>query len=120
MDDFSKIAIKFALAVAHEEGFYVTGSIPARAHNPGDLKLGDKGFGLLGEGITVFQTDDDGFDALLNQIRLMLGGKSHIYTLDMTMLQVGVKYSGDDNWGVNVASIMGVSPETTLLQLSQM
>jgi len=32
---------KLAEAIAHEEGFYVEGSLPQRNHNPGDLRHGN-------------------------------------------------------------------------------
>lgn len=32
---------KLAEAIAHEEGFYVQGSLPQRNHNPGDLRHGN-------------------------------------------------------------------------------
>lgn len=108
-----------AQAIARQEGFYVAGSIPQRACNPGDLALGDQGYGLLGEGITVFPSVQVGWNALLREVNLMLTGKSHAYTLDMTLAEVGLKYSGGDpNWGKNVAEILGVSETITLAQLA--
>lgn len=109
------IAARFAASIAKAEGFYVKGSIPYHANNPGDLKLGDLGYGLLGEGITVFQTTDMGWDALNHQVKGMLSGLSKYYHPFMTLAETGMKYSGDPNWAKNVAASLGI-PETMTLQ----
>lgn len=108
-----------AEAWAREEGFYVAGSIPQRANNPGDLELGDIGFGKLGEGVTVFDSAAAGWNALYAQIARMLTGKSHVYALDMTLAQVGLEYSGGDpNWSKNVAALLKVPETITLAELA--
>lgn len=109
---------RVAAAIARAEGFYVAGSISQRANNPGDLELGDLGHGKLGEGITVFADVDDGWDALYHQVRGMLDGRSHVYTQKMTLAEVGMKYSGDPNWAVNVAAGLDVPTTITLERLA--
>jgi hypothetical protein len=112
----------FANAVAHEEGFFVEGSIPQRANNPGDLGNGDIGNGVIqtegpnGVGITIYTTAEDGWNALLNKVARMLNGSSEVYLLSMTIQQVGSKYSGSATWGENVAKMLGVTPQTTLAE----
>jgi len=101
------------MAIANAEGFNVSGSIPQRANNPGDLVLGDIGYGTLGSGgITVFPSIDAGWAALANQINLIASGQSTAgYSPTMTIEQVGAIYSGDStgNWANNVAAYLGVS-----------
>jgi len=114
----------FATAVAHEEGFYVAGSVPQRANNPCDLSDdGDVGCGLIrtsgpeGTGITIYPNVEAGWQAAYKKFARMLNGASQVYTLDMTIEEVGMKYSGDANWGKNVAARLSVSPDTTLATL---
>lgn len=115
---------RFAEAIAHAEGFYQAGSLPQRCHNPGDLAIGDRGFGTaLSTGIgaaniTIFDTDASGWLYLNNQVRRMLNGSSRVYSLSMSLLQVGLIYAVDEQWGRNVAAKLGVPPETTLGELA--
>jgi hypothetical protein len=113
---------QFATAIAKEEGFYIEGSIPQRARNPGDLGNGDIGNGVIqtegpnGVGITIYSTVEDGWNALLNKVARMLNGSSEVYTLGMTIVEVGLKWSGNPQWGINVAAMLHVDPSTTLAQ----
>jgi hypothetical protein len=113
----------FATAVAHEEGFYVAGSVPQRANNPCDLTDdGDVGCGVIhtsgpeGAGITIYPNVEAGWQAAYKKFGRMLNGASHVYTLDMTISDVGMKYSGNATWGVNVAARLGVPPTMTLAE----
>ena len=121
-----ELILKFSRAIAKEEGFYVPNSVPQRAHNPGDLTDdGDVGFGVIetqgahGAKITVYATDDDGWRALYRKVRRMLSGASHTYTLDMTIMEVAIKYSGDPVWARNVAAALSVDTRTTLAEIAQ-
>lgn len=108
-----------ALAIARAEGFDVEGSIPQRANNPGDLRIGDRGLGMLGEGITIFPTVEDGWDALDHQCGRILSGKSPYYRPQMTLAEMGMTYSGgDQDWAKNVAAILGVPESITLAELA--
>lgn len=120
-----ELILKFSRAIAKEEGFYVPNSAPQRAHNPGDLTDdGNVGFGTIetkgpnGAKITIYGSDDDGWRALHRKVRRMLSGASSTYTLDMTILQVAMKYSGDPVWARNVAAALGVQTETTLAEIA--
>ena len=109
---------KIAKAIAKAEGFYVQGSLPQRAHNPGDIEEGDKGYGLI-NGKTVFASDSQGWQALYNQVQAILDGKSAYYFPSMTIAQIGNIYSGGDpNWGQNVADELGVDIDTPIGQVS--
>jgi hypothetical protein len=117
---------KLSVAIADEEGFYVTGSVPARANNPGDLSDDkDIGNGVIhtagpaGASITIYSNPADGWAALERKVRRMLSGASLVYLLSMSIEEVGMKWSEDSNWGKNVAAKLGVSPDTTLEQLVQ-
>jgi hypothetical protein len=119
------LVVKFSEAIAKAEGFYVPNSVPARAHNPGDLTDdGDVGLGFIqtagsfGAKITVYATDADGWTALYKKVRRMLNGASKVYTLDMTLMEVAIKYSGDAAWATNVAKDLGVDTRTSLAQLA--
>jgi hypothetical protein len=113
----------FAQAIATAEGFYKPGSIPQRAHNPGNLVIpgwtGDK---LGSEGISVFGDDGQGWARLYSQLNLIVTGRTRAgYTLDMTIAEMGAKWApgGAANitgaWANNVARVLGV-PVTTRLR----
>lgn len=111
-------------AFAYSEGFGKPNALPTRCHNPGDLSDdGDIGFGTaLSTGIgatniTIYGSDDQGWDALRKKVRRMLEGRSRVYFLSMTIEEVGMKYSCDSKWGVNTASRLGVPNTTTLAEL---
>ena len=121
-DDFVQ---KFAEAVARAEGFYVADSVPARAHNPGDLTDdGDIGHGVIqtsgpaGAAITIYATDEAGWNALRRKLWRMLNGASRIYTLDLTLMEMAIRYSGSADWAFNVAKALGVDTRMTLAELA--
>ena len=119
---------RIAEAVAIAEGYYAPGdhdghSLPYRLNNPGGLKKPALGAGDLPTwketGLVVFPTADMGWAALRHQVRGMLTGTSRIYDLSDTLLHVARKYAdGDLNWGINVATELGVTPATTVADLA--
>lgn len=116
---------KFCEAIAKAEGFYVADSVPARAHNPGDLTDdGDIGLGVIqtsgpfGAKITIYASDEDGWNALRHKVRRMLNGASKTYTPNLTIMEVAIKYSGSAEWAFNVAKHLGVDTRMTLAELS--
>lgn len=117
---------KFAQAIAAAEGFGVVGAVPTRANNPGDLTdEGDVGHGFLetsgpmGAKITVYGSITDGWNALYKKLRRMFDGASHVYTLDMTIMEMGIKYAGSAEWAANVARKLGTDTRTTLAMLAK-
>ena len=109
-----------ANAIAQAEGANVSGSIPNKANNPGDLELGDIGYGTIaaagGQQITVFPSLSAGLAALENQISLIASGQSKAgYPQGATIAQVGAIYAGDTSgtWAQNVANALGLSPDTS-------
>ena len=119
-----ELILKLSRAIAKEEGFYVSNSVPQRAHNPGDLTDdGDVGFGTVetkgphGAKITIYPDDAKGWDALYKKVRRMLSGASHTYTLDLTVMEVALKWAGDPVWARNVAAAIGVDTRATLAEI---
>lgn len=106
-----------ANAIALAEGFNVPGSVPQRSNNPGDLFLGDKGSGLAANGETVFASITAGWNALYNQVVLMLDGQSSHYSPSQTFSQIASIYTGGDNpsgWATTVSGALGLTPDNTL------
>ena len=101
-----------AEAIARAEGFYVAGSIPARANNPGNLKIGDRGNGVI-EGKTIFATAQDGWNALYRQLDLVRTGKAKYLKPTDTWREFARAWVGTtdaDNWAANVTNRLGATP----------
>jgi hypothetical protein len=66
------IVSKLAEAIAHEEGFYVQGSIPQTRNNPGDLRHSPHSFhtGNAPDDIGTIDTAADGWEDLERQLGL--------------------------------------------------
>lgn len=107
-----------AQAIARAEGFYVTGSIPQRAHNPGDLKLPNSAT-LGSSGITVFPSDDAGWTALYRQLWSIVTGDSSRYNLDMSLADMAGTWTATQqgSWAQNVADFLGVETSVKLWEL---
>lgn len=110
-----------AVAIANAEGYGGAGSIPTLANNPGDLELGDLGYGTMqaagGQKITVFPNVAAGWMALENQISRIFSGRSRYYSPDESLQDFGVTYSGgSQRYGANLANFLGLSPSSTLRQ----
>lgn len=94
-----------AQAIARAEGYYVSGSLPARRNNPGSLTRD----GVLRQ----FDSAEDGWQALYRQIESMLSGSSMYYSLDMSLTEIAQVYTGGDKpdaWASIVSSRLGISP----------
>ena len=113
---------QFSWAIAKQEGFFIKGTIPARNHNPGDIKFvtGYKFPGQRGidrHGHVIFKNDYWGWAALENQVRKMCMSQGR-YSADMTLQQIGRKYARDwKHWSTNVAKNMKCDPRETLAEL---
>ncbi len=110
---------KIAEAIATAEGFFVSGSRPARDNNPGDLTLDLIGKSIGRDGpFPIFATAEDGWENLRKQVSLMFSG-SHIYNPSMTIREIANKYTQTekDSWAANVAAYLGVSIDTRLSDL---
>jgi hypothetical protein len=110
-----------AEGIALAEGFHVANSLPSRIHNPGDLEIGDRGYGVQAAK-TVFPDDAAGWNWLFGECSLMLASmqtrhRSKIYTLDETFIQVAQHWTGGDNpatWAQTVSAYCRMQPESTL------
>lgn len=112
-----------ASAITQAEGFGASpNNIPTTAQNPGDLELGDQGYGVMqaagGNQITVFGSLAQGAAALENQLSKIFNGTSAYYNPNMTLDQFGQVYSGGSTtYGQQLASILNVPSSTTLAQV---
>lgn len=107
---------RFAQAIGHAEGYGVPGAIPTRTNNPGDLKLGDQGQGMI-NGKTVFSSALEGWLHLRAQIRLMWLDQSDYYGPDDTFKDISETWTAGNNseeWLATVSFDLGVSATTTL------
>lgn len=109
----------FAEAIARAEGFYIVGSVPNRANNPGDLGPGDCGdypvIHAVGSDVCQLPDDFTGWQLLYTKLRRIFTGQSSIYNVDMTIEQMAMKYAGDwRNWANNVAYALGIPTTMTI------
>lgn len=103
-----------AVAIARCEGFFVPHSLPNRCNNPGDLEVGNVGFGIC-EGKTIFRSDVDGWAALERELDLIRSGQSRYYTPGMTISAFATIYSGGDlHYGQMLAEILNTTPDAQL------
>jgi hypothetical protein len=102
--------IRAAEATAKAEGFGPPENLPTRCHNPGDLEVGDVGYGEDNLK-TIFPNDSAGWLALEHQWDLMLSGNSHEYKLSDTILDVAFRWTGGDHpneWAAAFAQELGI------------
>ena len=107
--------LAMADAIARAEGFYSPGSLPSKAHNPGDLTEGDFGdTGIYmtsssGARIIVFPDDQSGWDALYRKLQDIANGGSSVYSPNMTLSELAAKWTTtqQSSWASNVANSIG-------------
>ena len=112
-----------AAAISQLEGYGASATnIPTLANNPGDLELGDIGYGTLtasgGNKITVFPTLAAGQAALEAQVSKMENGGSSVYTPSETIAQAGATYGGSSTYGQKLAQLLGVDSSASLSSLA--
>jgi hypothetical protein len=105
-----------AWAIAKAEG------AKPEINNPGDLKIDTigKGTGKDARGFIIYASFADGFEALRQQVYLMLTNQSKIYKNTDTIAQVGAKYTttAQSAWVQIVSSALKVSPNTRLIDVT--
>ena len=121
--DLAKLQSKadaLAHAISRAEGFGPPENLPTRIHNPCDLELGDRGWGMEA-GKTVYLKADwaadlqdrtDGASAARRECLAILSGASHIYEPSWTFQQLAEEYTGGDNqdaWARMVCSQLGIT-----------
>lgn len=118
MDIHDPLVIRLAKAIAHAEGYGPLNNLPTRINNPGDMELGDLGYGVQA-GKTIFRELDAGWEHLYFEVWLMLNGKSHVYSPNLSLIEIAAKYTGNDNaaaWASIVAQDIGISVNDQLKQ----
>ena len=112
-----------AQAIMRFEGYF-QGSLSYKNNNPGNLKFAGQSnaTGQDANGFAIFPTFQDGYNALINQVRHMLNGTSSLYPQSMTLVEAFNRYSttSQDVYGNFVAQQLGVDPNITLAQLNSM
>lgn len=109
-----------ARAIAYAEGFFTPGTAPNRANNPGAIKVPGWTGPVTGtQGISVFNSPDDGWNALYRQLDLIDDGRSSVYSESMTISEMAQRWTNTNQsaWAANVASSLGVSTSTRLWQV---
>ena len=110
---FDAVIEKMANAIKSFEGWY-EGSRSWRNNNPGNLKFAGQA-GAVGQdetGHAVFATYEDGWAALIRQLRLAFYGGSRVYGLQDTLYTFFSKYAEGNSkqYAEFVAGRLGVSP----------
>lgn len=105
---------KIAHAIKTFEGWHV-GSKSFRNNNPGNLIYAGQ-FKAVddGTGFAHFATYNDGYNALIRQLKLIVSGQSRIYRKDMTFLEIFHIWTSDPepvptNYAKKVAASVGAS-----------
>jgi hypothetical protein len=101
------------------------GNLQARSYrnnNPGNLKTAGQA-GVVGAdeyGHAIFDSYENGWQALIRQVTIAFNGQSHVYSPDDTLYSFFSKYAEDNsgNYAEYVASGLGVSPETQLKNIT--
>ena len=122
MSTFSVSLQQLEQAIVEEEGG--TSSVGYGVNNPGDLELGDQGYGVTtaqgGNQITNFPSLEAGYQALQNMLNKDVSGQSSIYNPNETLADYMTTFTGGNtNAGNTVASQLGVSPSTPISSFGQ-
>lgn len=103
--------------IAQAEGYGKPDTVPTRSNNPGDLKVGDIGYGREPGGITHFPNPEAGYNALAKQVnKFYIPGPN--YDPSMSLQQIAEKYTGKDRapeWAKIVGSKAGMDPSARLI-----
>jgi hypothetical protein len=107
----SSSTIAIAQAIATAEGGLIPGTFPYRTNNPCDVFVGGSTAG--------YSTMAQGWQACYNQIDLMVGGGSSIYTPDESISNIAASWApapanNPTNWASIVSSQLGLSPSDPL------
>jgi len=94
----------------------MSGNLPQRNNNPGNLKSGgladNLATGTDSQGHLIFPTPQAGFEALVTDIQAKVSGNSRFVKANPTISELGKVYAEDPNWANSVARILGVNPNT--------
>jgi len=118
---YPSYVIALAQAIATAEGFYVPNTRPAKDHNPGDLTVDINGRGVGKDGsLIIYASDDDGWDALYQQVQKYFNGSSAHAGPDSSIADLSGVYTATEqsSWAANVSNTLGVDPNTSLSDLT--
>ncbi len=91
-------------------------NVPQRNKNPGNLKSGGLADSLAvgkdSQGHLIFPSVEVGFQALEQDLKAKLTGRSTKVKANPTIAELGKVYAEDPGWANKVAKILGVSPTT--------
>lgn len=111
---------KWASAIMEFEGWF-PGSVSWRNNNPGNLKAaGQPGIVTKdSQGHAIFDSFQNGWRALVNQLRAAVEGRSAVYTPSMTIEQFFSRYAeaNSKEYAAFVSARLGVSPQTQIREL---
>lgn len=118
-------AFSLAQAIAKAEGFGVPGALPTRINNPGDMELGDRGWGTEAAKTVYPKADwnadlndrEDGCSALRRECLAILSGASHTFDPRWTFLHLAQEWTGGDkptDWAGIVVGELGANIGWTL------
>lgn len=113
--------VRIAQAIARAEGFYISGSRPARNHNPGDMTADLIGRSTGKDGAFVtYANDADGWANLYAQVNAWLNGTSHHAGPASTIFDLSRFYTAteQDIWAQNVADDLGAGLDTRLEEIA--
>jgi hypothetical protein len=112
-------ALLLSEATAIAEGYPNPKNVPWFTKNPGDLELGDLGYGVHGK-ITRLPSHHEGWLRLYLFWRRVLYNSDTLYNPSMTLLQVAQRYTGMDNaeaWATAAAQHLGIATTDPLSKL---
>ncbi len=123
MAQSNELLERMAEAIKRFEGWF-PGSVSYRNNNPGNLKFrGQPGaIGQDEQGHAIFDTYENGWKALLNQLRLIIYGGSQVYKPDMTFYDVFSRYAeaNSKEYAEFVAASLGVPPTVRMQDLPKL
>lgn len=112
-----------AQAIMDFEGYF-QGSVSYNNNNPGNLKFAGQpnATGQDRFGHAIFPTFQDGWNALINQVRRMLNGMSSLYPQTATLTQAMNTYAAanGNQYAIFIADRLGVDPSISLANLNAM
>lgn len=100
-----------------------TNALSYRNNNPGNLKFASQpgATGIDSQGHAIFDTFESGWNALIRQLEAAFNNTSHVYNANMTLYEFFDRYAeaNSEAYAETVAARLGVSPDSTLQEISQ-
>jgi hypothetical protein len=109
--------------ISQAEGYGLDNALPTQANNPGDLELGDIGYGTVGNNITVYPDYTTGQNALVGFLNNIFSGNNPNDSPSMSIQQFADTYvngpqggttQGSQNWAQTVAQSLNAGVDTPI------